>query len=257
MESWLNKKCFDNKCQKPVKYYCLCPGKPTFCEAHITPHFMMTKCDIKDIETERKNLLVRSAKKALDNITSKMVERAEDLIKEINRVIQLNIDYIEDIRFKIQHQDPSINLEDTINWSKNLDFETRSMHIFSSGLIYLLSVNGDSEEIEARLKKDQEFQLSEKKASEEKFKIMAEEINKLARQLSNYKKYEEDLKIKINDEFSGKLEAEFRSMNQAQQAELLEKQNYQEFKDLFVQCKFPIYKISLTNDRKFIFVCKE
>lgn len=307
MESfWLDKKCSDNKCQNLVKYVCSCPGNLVFCEIHSTPHFMKIRCHLKEIDAVRKILLIKSAKKALDTITSKMVERGEDLIKEINKTIKQNVDFIENIKSKLQSQDDSLDLESTINWARNFNFKLDGMHAFSSYSSYLLSVNGDSDVIEIRLKKDQELieygkkyadaceekslleqkisealknyelQASEKKVLEGKCMSMAEAVNKLESQLNNYKEYEEELK-KVSEtnptlkqilqvvsdnrtrrENIGKSETElFRSANQAQRAELLVKQDYQGFKDRFVDRKFSLLNLSLTNDCKSIFVCKD
>lgn len=149
------------------------------------------------------------------------------------------------------------------------------MDAYSSDLIYLLSVNGNSEEIEARRKKEKELQLSEKKALEDKCIFMTKAMNKLERQLNSKKKYEEELKNvsetnpnlkdllqEINrnwakKDFIGKLEAEqFRSMNQDQQVKLLAKQGYEDFNAWFVEKKRYIHKISMTTNNLLIFVCK-
>lgn len=268
-------KCIFSGCNEIAVFECSCLEKPRLCVGHLGTHKISNRCNFINIQDKARAITIKLAENALDKLSISALRKAKCMISEINAEIKKNNDFILDKKAKLRNpSNSSENPESIMKWALEFNLEKRSPDEYKASIHNFLSLNGDYESSEDKIKKMKE---NEKINAESLRKIQMENetLKKMNQEMSQtIKRLESDLNVqsmpvqkpleKINIQQPlinslGKLKLDsFRRMNQDQQTKFLIEEKYEDIKNWFFDQaeSFKMKKISLTNDSKYIFVCK-
>lgn len=189
-------KCVFSGCSQLAVCECSCSKNIRLCSEHLSQHRPSYQCYFINIQKKAISIAIMMAENALDQLNLKTYEKAKYMINEINLAIKKNNDFIYDIKAKLRNP---ISLaespENIIKWTTEYSIENRSIDEYKTNVHYILSLNGDSEKIEAKLANEKKITESLKKvqndnnAMEKKIKEMSQTIKTLENQLKNSQAY--------------------------------------------------------------------
>lgn len=244
------------ECKSLGRWECSCKENYKFCNSHFAIHMKKTKCTVRNIEEDIKLMKIKRSEDALDGLITKIIEKGEEMINAINLAIQANIIYIDEMKSRLQNFSANENLENVFKWTKSFDIKSRSTELFVSTINNILSIQDNQDLLEDEIKIENLIKPREKilKACEviESFESQLHENSDLVNRLQEIiKRYDNNYvicKFKL---------AAFVKMPQIEKAKFLINSSFENFKEYFISNKDynKIKSISITNDRKYIFVC--
>lgn len=181
-------------CAELALWECHCTQRPRFCDIHLRPH--KSKCECKEVNFIEKEYteifnIINLAKNDLDELEISIINIAKFMTKEIKNCFDENMNLIKDKKnivqnYLIEHKIGPV--EPILIWAKKFEIESRNKSIFSSNVLFLLSIKEDVNR--------QIINFETLKDEAKKYKTMHEEALELIEKL---KKSAEEKEMKISE----------------------------------------------------------
>lgn len=258
-------KCCTEKCREMSDVECTCKKINKFCFVHYKLHKGLMHCKFIDIEEKiwlKKILLVNNA---INSLYIRLITLSLAEVEKINTSLREDHNFIGLKEFQLKNSgDNDESLDYIIAFARKFSIKNRDKSYFISNSQRFLGISDESEKYRNKYKDESikfDDELDEKSYNIEslkrKLKKRRTEFSKIKTKeklLNNKKKLEKKLpyaKMLCNLD-----SANFNEMSVEQAVESLIQEKYNDINIFVGRSEIKIWKISITNCLKFIFVCK-
>ncbi|OMJ90978.1 hypothetical protein SteCoe_6547 [Stentor coeruleus] len=206
----MDKSCGVPDCPRIAILKCNCKEQYKFCKSDMKKHSAVAGCYYKSCDEAPVMLEIKDKENAFDNLSSEIIQLANNMIIEIKDSLEENLVYIQ--KKKNQANNENEQVDNLVSWAKSFKLLNRNKSDFIISIKNLLSINQNSsnEFIDTEKPKNkievEEMQKSLEQANS-KNEVLENEITKCNKTIKNMQE-----KIKLYENY---LESKQSSLDQA------------------------------------------